>query len=622
MRRWNGWGEEGVEAPLPDRARDLLGAARRARHAADGRSPRGRRGRASRRRVSADAAAGRRCPRPRPATPAGRACPDWVALRSGRLDAVPDAVARPTTAEEVRARPALAAERRRPGHPVRRRDERRRRRDGPPGRRPARHRRPRPGLAGLRSSTRSAASRRSAPGRPARRIEAALEPVGRTLGHYPQSFERSTVGGWVVTRSAGQESSRRRAHRGAVRRRPPRGPARAAGPADPSRPRPPGRTSASSSWAPRDGSASSPTSRSGPSRVPQATRVNAFVMRDWDAALTLARTLAQRRLPLSMVRVATPLETATTFALVGDGRSQSMLRRYLGWRGLGADRERCLVLVGLTGRPRSSTRRPARSAKAVRELRGIGHARASGGLATGRLQGAEPARHAVGGGLRRGHARDGDRLDRAAGARRRRSGARCVTASRPTTSGSTRSATCRTSTRAARACTRRTCSGSPRTRTRRWTAGAGSRRAASEVIVGHGGTISHQHGVGSDHAPYLAAEKGPLGMAALDAVVRTFDPDGLMAPGRPARGRGAVTVERSADQVIAVDVGTQSVRALVFDAGRHARRDGQGPDRAVRLAPAGLGGAGSRAVLAIGRARPAGRSSRIPAVRASMPSPG
>jgi len=25
MRRWNGWGEEGVEAPLPDRARDLLG---------------------------------------------------------------------------------------------------------------------------------------------------------------------------------------------------------------------------------------------------------------------------------------------------------------------------------------------------------------------------------------------------------------------------------------------------------------------------------------------------------------------------------------------------------------------------------------------------------------------
>ncbi len=31
---------------------------------------------------------------------------------------------------------------------------------------------------------------------------------GLTLGHFPQSFEYSTVGGWIVTRSAGQESTR------------------------------------------------------------------------------------------------------------------------------------------------------------------------------------------------------------------------------------------------------------------------------------------------------------------------------------------------------------------------------------------------------------------------------
>ena len=57
------------------------------------------------------------------------------------------------------------------------------------------------------------------------------------------------------------------------------------------------------------------------------------------------------------------------------------------------------------------------------------------------------------------------------------------------------------------------------------------KRAASETIVAEGATISHHHGVGTDHAPYLAAEKGPLGMAALDAVVRTFDPEGIMNPG-------------------------------------------------------------------------------------------
>ena len=30
---------------------------------------------------------------------------------------------------------------------------------------------------------------------------------GLTLGHFPQSFEFSTVGGWVATRSAGQAST-------------------------------------------------------------------------------------------------------------------------------------------------------------------------------------------------------------------------------------------------------------------------------------------------------------------------------------------------------------------------------------------------------------------------------
>lgn len=40
------------------------------------------------------------------------------------------------------------------------------------------------------------------------RLEAALEPFGLTLGHVPQSFELSTLGGWVATRSAGQGSLR------------------------------------------------------------------------------------------------------------------------------------------------------------------------------------------------------------------------------------------------------------------------------------------------------------------------------------------------------------------------------------------------------------------------------
>ena len=47
-----------------------------------------------------------------------------------------------------------------------------------------------------------------------------------------------------------------------------------------------------------------------------------------------------------------------------------------------------------------------------------------------------------------------------------------------------------------------------------------------------GATISHQHGVGTDHVPYLAAEKGPLGMRALGRVAATFDEQGLLNPGK------------------------------------------------------------------------------------------
>ena len=38
-------------------------------------------------------------------------------------------------------------------------------------------------------------------------LERRLAAEGVTLGHFPQSFEFSTVGGWVATRSAGQAST-------------------------------------------------------------------------------------------------------------------------------------------------------------------------------------------------------------------------------------------------------------------------------------------------------------------------------------------------------------------------------------------------------------------------------
>jgi alkyldihydroxyacetonephosphate synthase len=58
------------------------------------------------------------------------------------------------------------------------------------------------------------------------------------------------------------------------------------------------------------------------------------------------------------------------------------------------------------------------------------------------------------------------------------------------------------------------------------------KRSVSDAIVANGGTISHQHGVGADHAPWLGAEKGELGLAAMRSLFRHFDPDGRMNPGK------------------------------------------------------------------------------------------
>ncbi|MEO3766622.1 FAD-binding oxidoreductase [Streptomyces sp. B5E4] len=58
-----------------------------------------------------------------------------------------------------------------------------------------------------------------------------------------------------------------------------------------------------------------------------------------------------------------------------------------------------------------------------------------------------------------------------------------------------------------------------------------AKRAASDAILECGGTISHHHGVGTDHRPWYAREIGPLAVAALRAVKSTLDPAGVLNPG-------------------------------------------------------------------------------------------
>jgi len=58
------------------------------------------------------------------------------------------------------------------------------------------------------------------------------------------------------------------------------------------------------------------------------------------------------------------------------------------------------------------------------------------------------------------------------------------------------------------------------------------KKAATECIMANGGTLSHHHGIGYEHAPWLAAEDSPLGIELLRAAKSALDPTGIMNPGK------------------------------------------------------------------------------------------
>ncbi|MFG3156103.1 FAD-binding oxidoreductase [Streptomyces sp. NPDC048219] len=58
-----------------------------------------------------------------------------------------------------------------------------------------------------------------------------------------------------------------------------------------------------------------------------------------------------------------------------------------------------------------------------------------------------------------------------------------------------------------------------------------AKHAANEAILAAGGTITHHHAVGTDHRDWYVREAGPLGIEALRAVKRRLDPAGLLNPG-------------------------------------------------------------------------------------------
>ena len=58
-----------------------------------------------------------------------------------------------------------------------------------------------------------------------------------------------------------------------------------------------------------------------------------------------------------------------------------------------------------------------------------------------------------------------------------------------------------------------------------------AKAAASDAIIAAGATISHHHAVGTDHRAWFAQEIGAVGVRVLRAVKAELDPEGIMNPG-------------------------------------------------------------------------------------------
>ena len=453
----------------------------------------------------------------------GRSYPDLVRLRTGRLEHAPDAVLRPADAAGVESvLDACAAagvavvpfgggtsvvgglEALADGHSAVVSLE----------------------LSRLRSVELDSQSltARLGPGLTGPEAEAALGALGATLGHFPQSFEEATIGGFAATRSAGQASSGYGRFDDVVTA------IELAAPAGRLRTREIPHTAAGPSLRElvlgSEGTLGVITDVSCRVRPAPRSRVyEGWIAEDFHAGREIVRDLAQRHEAPDVLRLSDEEETRVSLELAGtEGLRRRALDAYLSIR---RRRGGCLMICGWEGERDDVSRR-----------RGLSQARLrlGGAVPLGRSAGNSWYRGRYGGPYLRDElislgvlvetletAHTWSRLDelyRAVGnALRGTLGERSIVmchVSHAYPDGASLYFTFLTRAR-------------PGEELDQWRA---AKSAACEAIVATEGTITHHHAVGRDHAPYMRAEVGDLGLEALRAVKERLDPAGIMNPGK------------------------------------------------------------------------------------------
>lgn len=526
MRRWNGWGDDSIRPELPasglTHLRDRIGTASPLpdasldeviRQVPESRLPD---------HPLIDKNAETRIRHAR-----GQSLPDWLAMRSGDFDTFPDGVARPETGEQVRQLLQLASDHRFTIIPY----------GG--GTSVAGHINPLAGDTAVLTLSLARMNRlldldpdsqiaTFGAGTPGPLVESQLRARGYTLGHFPQSFELSTLGGWIASRSSGQQSLRygrieQLFAGGTVETLQgtltiPTLPASSAGPDI--------REMVLGSEG-RLGVITEARVRVTP--LPERESFHVLFFPDWHLAREAARRMVQAKIPLSMLRLSNPTETRKQLALAGHPAQIRLLGKYLGLRGAGDGK--CLMTIGITGSRRhcrfglAEARRFCKPFRAVYLGTGMGRKWAEKRFAMPYL------RESL---WQQGYAvdtletaTDWDNVDNLmhriehnlqTGLQDRHWPVHVFShLSHVYPQGSSIYTTYVFPV-----------ADSYQTTLQYWQQ---LKHSTSALIVANRGTISHQHGVGKDHAPWLPVEKGETAMLALRGLVATFDPDGRLNPG-------------------------------------------------------------------------------------------
>jgi alkyldihydroxyacetonephosphate synthase len=358
-------------------------------------------------------------------------------------------------------------------------------------------------------------------------LERQLAPRGLTLGHFPQSFQYVSLGGCAATRSAGQASSgygsiekmilglRLAAPRGDVEL--PAVPATAAGP---------GLRQLLVGSEGAFGVIGELSLRVRP--APRERFYDGFFFTDLAAGVEGLRSLSQQHAVPEVARLSDEQETRMSLALAGSGGVKGRVgRAYLGARGYGGG---CLAVLGFEGAPGEA---------AARRKRALALLRSGGALSVGRSPAHAWLRSRFSGpylrdelltqgvmvetietatqwsNLIRLHRQVGEAISSALSACGTPALVMCHV-SHLYESGASLYFTFLALQRAYDAIGQ-------------WQA---VKDAASRAITAGGGTITHHHGIGRDHARWLGPEVGRTGKAALQAVKSELDPANIMNPGK------------------------------------------------------------------------------------------